>query len=235
MHLKYIIRNVRCLFLRGKHFYCPICKNGFRKFLAFGVIKRPNACCPACGSLERHRLLWIVIDKLRHTGIIKNYGKMLHVAPEQCLADIFIKEYEYVSIDLDKEKAMLAMDLSVLAFKDKSFDAIVCNHVLEHILDDKKAINELYRVLKPGGWASIQVPISGDVTQENLFITDPKERQRLYGLEDHVRSYGKDFALLLRDAGFKVSQILKNDLLGDNELSLISVGCETEVLIATRH
>ena len=102
------------------------------------------------------------------------------MAPESCLAEKFKQEYDYLSIDLDRKKAMIAMDISAWAFEDESFDAIVYNHVLEHIRDDKKAMNELFRVLKPSGWASIQVPIKGDVTREDLSVTDPKERWRLY-------------------------------------------------------
>ena len=98
----------------------------------------------------------------------------MHVAPEPCLAEKFRREYDYLSIDLDGKKAMMTMDLTAMTFEDESFDAIVCNHVLEHIPDDKKAMKEFFRVLKPGGWASIQVPIKGDVTQEDLSMTQKK-------------------------------------------------------------
>jgi len=158
----------------------------------------------------------------------------LHVAPETCLADKFKKEYDYLSIDLDGKKAMMAMDLTAMTFDDNSFDAIVCNHVLEHIPNDKKAMKELYRVLKPGGWASLQVPIKGDVTQEDLSVTDPKERLRLYGQEDHVRYYGRDFAERLKDAGFEVSIMPKDDLLEPDEQARMSLDLENEVILCRK-
>ncbi len=220
--------------LRGSRFYCPICERGFRRFLEFGIEPRQNACCPSCGSLERHRLLWLVICNLQSKGIIKSGGKLLHVAPKQCLVEKFRQEYDCISIDLKDEKSMMIMDITAIAFEVESFDAIVCNHVLEHIPDDRKAINELYRVLKPGGWASIQVPITGDVTQEDLSIADPKDRLRLYGEEDHVRCYGRDFVNRLKEAGFEVSLIPKISLFEEKEFASISVDCENEVLIAFR-
>jgi len=158
----------------------------------------------------------------------------LHVAPESCLAEKFKKEYGYLSIDLDGKKAMMAMDLTAMTFEDESFDAIVCNHVLEHIPDDKKAMKELFRVLKPDGWASIQVPIKGDITQEDLSVTDPKERRRLYGQEDHVRYYGYDFTDRLKEAGFDVLLIPKSDLLEPDEQARMSLDLENEVILCRK-
>ena len=98
---------------------------------------------------------------------LKSEGKILHVAPERALAPVFRKLFEYVSIDLDEKNAMMAMDVTELTFPSDSFDAVVCNHVLEHVYDDRKALSELYRVLKKGGWGSLQVPIKGEVTFED--------------------------------------------------------------------
>ena len=154
------------------------------------------------------------------------------MASEPCLAEKFRQKYDYLSIGLDGKKAMMAMDLTAMTFDDNSFNAIVCNHVLEHIPDDKKAMKELYRVLKPGGWASLQVPIKGDITQEDLSITDPKERLRLYGQADHVRYYGRgNFVGRLKDAGFDVLSILKTDLLEADEMDRVSVALENEVVL----
>lgn len=232
--IKSFIKKARILTLRGSRFYCPICERGFRKFYEFGVNPRPNVCCPGCGSVERHRLLWVVICDLQDKNLIQGGGRLLHVAPESCLAEKFKKEYDYFSIDLDGKKAIMAMDLTAMTFDDNSFDAIVCNHVLEHIPDDKKAIKELYRVLKPGGWASLQIPIKGNVTQEDLSITDPKERLRLYGQEDHVRYYGHDFADRLKDAGFEVLIIPKDDLLKPDEQARMSLDLENEVILCVK-
>lgn len=232
--VKAAIKKVRILVLRGSRFYCPVCEKSFRKFYKFGVKPRPNAMCPGCSSLERHRLLWVALCNLQDKGLIQLGSRLLHVAPEPCLAEKFRQEYDYLSIDLDGERAMMAMDITAMTFEDESFDAIVCNHVLEHIPDDKKAMKELYRVLKPGGWASLQVPMKGDVTLEDPSITDPKERLRLYGQEDHVRYYGGDFANRVQAAGFEVLLLPKNDLLKPDELGRISVACENEVILCRK-
>lgn len=231
--VKSLIKKAQILTLRGSRFYCPVCERGFRKFFKFGVNPRLNARCPGCGSLERHRLLWIALYDLQDKSLIQRGGRLLHVAPEPCLAEKFRQEYDYLSIDLDGKKAMMAMDLTAMTFDDNSFNAIVCNHVLEHIQDDKKAMKELYRVLKPGGWASIQVPIKGDITQEDLSVTDPKERLRLYGQEDHVRYYGRDFAERLKKAGFDILSI-STGLFGADDLKRISVVVEDEVVLVRK-
>lgn len=158
----------------------------------------------------------------------------MHVAPEPCLAEKFKKKYDYLPVDLDGKKAMMAMDLTAITFDDNSFDAIVCNHLLEHIPDEKKAIKELYRVLKPGRWASIQVPINGNITQEDLSVTDPKERLRLYGQEEHVRYYGRDFADRIKNTGFEVLIIPKDDLLKPDERARISVDVENAVVLCKK-
>ena len=232
--VKNVIKKARILTLRGSRFYCPICERSFRKFYKSGVNPRPNVRCPGCGSLERHRLLWVALCNLQDKGIIQVGGRLLHVAPEPCLADKFKKKYDYMSIDLDAKNAMMAMDLTAMTFEDNSFDAIICNHVLEHIQDDRKAIKEIYRVLKFGGWASIQVPMRGDITREDLSITDPKERFRLYGQNDHVRYYGRDFVERLGKVGFEVLFIQKGDLLEPDKLKRSSVDCEREVILCRK-
>lgn len=232
--LRPTIHKARAFALRGDGFYCPVCEKNYRKFYKCGINPRPNALCPGCGSLERHRLLWVALCNLRDKDLIKQEARLLHVAPEPCLAEKFKREYDYFSIDLDGKKAMMAMDITALTFENESFDAIICNHVLEHIPDDRKAMKELYRVLKPGGWASIQVPVKGDVTQEDLSVTDPKERMRLYGQEDHVRHYGRDFYDRLNEAGFGVLVIPKTDLFAPDELDRASVACEDEVVLCRK-
>lgn len=231
---KTVIKKVRLFALRGHRFYCPVCERSYRKFLKAGVNPRPNARCPGCNSLERHRILWVALCDLWDKGTIKRNGEMLHIAPEACLAKRFKQKYDYLSIDLDGQKAMMAMDITALIFEDESFDAIVCNHVLEHVQNDRKAIKELYRVLKSGGWASIQVPIKGDITREDFSVTNPKERLRLYGQEDHVRYYGCDFVDRLKGAGFDVMIIPKSNLLKPDEIERISVAIENEVILCLK-
>jgi SAM-dependent methyltransferase len=205
---------VRNLTLSGNAFYCPCCKKSAAVFLPFGVRKRPHAECPHCGSLERHRLLWLFLEK--ETDAFRGKKRILHVAPESVFFQKFANSpsVDYVAIDKFDEgyrypKGTINMDVTQLAFADRHFDAILCNHVLEHVPDDHKALSELYRVLAPQGWAVIQSPIDPalDVTLEDPNITDPAERIRLFGQPDHVRMYGKDYAKRLKNVGFEVKEI----------------------------
>lgn len=228
------VRVLRAALLRGDRFHCPLCETSYRRFLPAGIRPRPNALCPGCGSLERHRLLITALDKLWAEGVLSSGGQMLHVAPEKAMADRFQRFFDYVSIDLDGSLAMMAMDLTDLTFPDESFDAIICNHVLEHVPDDRKALSELHRVMKPGGWGSIQVPMDGATTREDLTVTDPRERLRLFGQEDHVRQYGRDFLERLSQAGFDILRIEKTNLLDADGMERLSVDSEDEAVLVRR-
>ena len=233
--LRGIGRRLWALLLRGSRFHCPLCAGNYRRFRTAGDPPRENAVCPGCASLERHRLLWMALEKQWRKGALRVGDGMLHVAPEPVLAKKLEQHFsEYVSIDLDGERAMKAMDVTALTFADRCFDAVVCNHVLEHVPDDRTAIAELYRVLKPGGWGSIQVPMKGDVTHEDPGVTDPQDRRRLYGQDDHVRQYGSDFIDRLREAGFEVLVLPKQQLADPDKLDRLSVACEDEVVFVTR-
>ncbi len=229
-----MVRRLRALVLRGSRFYCPLCGRGFRKFLPAGRPPRANAVCPGCGSLERDRLLWVALRELESRGDISLSGAMLHVAPEPVLANKFRAGPDYVSIDRAAGRAMRAMDVTAIEFADETFDAVVCNHVLEHVPDDRAAMSEILRVLKPGGWGSLQVPIKGETTEEDLSITDPAERLRLYGQEDHVRQYGRDYHERLRAAGFDVLALDKSAIAGDQDLAHLAVDCEEGVTLVRR-
>lgn len=188
--------------------HCPCCNNWFNKFLPFGGKHRvrPNARCPVCGSLERHRLLWSYCKT--NTNLFSDKLKVLHFAPEYIIQKELksMPNIDYISADLNSDLAMVKMDITNISFEENAFDVILCNHVLEHILDDGLAMRELYRVLKPGGWAILQVPI--DNSRENTFedpaVVTPEERQRVFGQYDHVRIYGLDYEKRLRAAGFHV-------------------------------
>ncbi len=134
--------------------------------------------------------------------------KLLHLAPEKPLMDLFIKQnnIDYLTADLNPEQVMVKMDITAIQYPDNIFDAILCNHVLEHIPDDRKAMRELYRVLKPGGWAILQVPVSKilEQTYDDITITSPQDREKYFGQKDHVRIYGKDYTQRLKEAGFTV-------------------------------
>ncbi|AFY81399.1 class I SAM-dependent methyltransferase [Oscillatoria acuminata] len=219
--------------LQGDNFYCPLCKRGYKLFLSAGAVPRENARCPGCNSLERHRLLWLVLEYLWESNQISKGGFLLHVAPEFSLSKKLQRSYKYLSVDLNKNFAMQSMDITSINLPDETFDAIIANHVMEHIVNDVKALQELYRVLKPGGWASIQVPLRGKTTQEDLSITDPKQREKLYGQSDHVRQYGYDFKVRLTNVGFKVL-VFKKEEFDSKTIEKISVECENEVWICQK-
>ena len=202
----------------GHRFVCPICKGHFRKFLSFGVKPRPNASCPRCGSLERHRLSWLYLRD--RTNFFSDNLKVLDIAPMDCLQRKFqaMPNLDYVSVDLELPIAMVKMDITDMQFPDNYFDCIICYHVFEHIPDDRKAMKEIFRVLKPDGWAILQVPILMEKTFEDPNITTPKEREKVFGQRDHVRIYGLDYKDRLEGVGFavKVDSYVKE--LGDDAI-----------------
>jgi predicted SAM-dependent methyltransferase len=162
--------------------------------------------CPFCYSQDRERLVYLYL-KMR-TDIFKQKVRLLHVAPEAKLHQILSVQpnISYLSIDLSSKLANVKVDITQMSFKENSFDVIICNHVLEHIQDDRKAMHELYRILTPKGWAILQVPISNllETTYENPSIKKPEEKEKKFGQRDHVRIYGKDYTYKLEAAGFKV-------------------------------
>lgn len=208
--LSYLIRPFLALILRGNSYIDPIDGKGFKKFLTYGYIKpRENVLSPSTLSLERHRLLWLYLQ--RETDFFTAPAKVLHFAPEQAFYRRFkkLENIDYTTTDLNSPLADVKADIGALPFEDNSFDVILCNHVLEHIPDDTLAMKELYRVLKPGGWGIFQIPqdLKRAETYENNSITDRRERARIFGQYDHVRIYGRDYFDKLRSVGFKVEEI----------------------------
>ncbi len=197
---------LRSLLYLGNRVTCPCCGGRFRKFLPYGVTPRPNALCPRCGSKARHRLVWLYLKG--KTRLLSDQLKVLHFAPEY----VFRKQLAscpnlfYVTTDLGSLMAMVGSDITHVPFANASFDVVLCNHVLEHVLDDQRAMQELYRVLKPGGWAILQVPIDLHRTEtfEDASIVSPEHRERWFNQKDHVRIYGRDYPDRLRAAGFRV-------------------------------
>lgn len=197
----------RTLFYRGDRYTCPVCRTGLKRFRPTTGSRYENRQCPRCGSQERHRLLWLYLEQ--RTPFFTDRLKILEFAPLDYLQRRFrqLPNLEYASADIASPLAMLKMDITHLQFPDHSFDCILCYHVLEHVVDDKKALGELYRILKPGGWAVLQVPVdtSRETTLEDPNVTSPEERERVYGQYDHVRVYGKDYPVRLKQAGFMVT------------------------------
>ena len=208
----YIVRPLISWYLRGNKFTDPIDGRSFRKFLPYGYGKqRENALSPSTLSLERHRLMWLFLRDNTTFFTATKKLKVLHIAPEQCFLDIFRKQQNlnYVTSDLESPIADVKADICDLPFKENEFDVVFCNHVLEHISNDTKAMQELYRVLKPGGFGIFQIPqdLSKAITFEDNTITDRKERAKLFGQYDHVRVYGRDYFDKLRSIGFKVDEV----------------------------
>jgi len=206
----YIARPVLAFFLRGNKFTDPIDGKSFKIFLPYGYgEQRNNVLSPSTLSLERHRLLWLYLRD--ETDFFSAEKKVLHFAPEQCFLKCFknLKNLDYTTTDLESPIADVKADICNLPFEDNSYDIILCNHVLEHIPDDTKAMQELYRVLKPGGYGVFQIPqdLSRAITFEDDSITDKKERAKIFGQYDHVRVYGRDYFDKLRSAGFKVDEV----------------------------
>ncbi|MFZ5999107.1 MAG: class I SAM-dependent methyltransferase [Bacteroidota bacterium] len=193
------------LFYRGDNVECPICGSHYRKFLPYGRINpRQNALCPSCLSLERHRLIWLYVKN--KTDFFTKKQTVLHIAPEPCFMERFEKQHgdTYITADIESPLAKVKMDIHQIPFEENHFDVVLCNHVLEHVQDDIKAMSEINRVLKPGGWAILQVPFFSPIpekTYEDFSITDPRERERAFGQDDHVRKFGTDYPQRMEMAG----------------------------------
>ncbi len=208
-------------FFKGDQFLDPIDGKGYRKFLPYGYGKqRENALSPGTLSLERHRQMWLYLQN--DTDFFSKNLKVLHIAPEQEFLRKFkkLKNLDYTSADLYSPIVDVKADILDLPFEDNTFDVIICNHVLEHIQDDRKAMSELYRVMKNGGWGIVQVPmkISLEKTYEDFSITDPKERQKHFGQYDHVRWYGMDYFERLKSVGFSVDANFYSQKFSDSEI-----------------
>lgn len=198
------------IYLKGTTFTDPIDGKSFRKLLPYGYgNQRANALSPSTLSLERHRLLWLYLKN--ETDFFSTKKKVLHIAPEQCFYKLFKKQQnlDYTTADLYSPIADVKADICDLPFEDDTFDVVFCNHVLEHIVDDKKAMSELYRVLKPQGLGIFQIPqdLTLEKTYEDFSITSKEERKKHFGQYDHVRVYGKDYFNKLRKIGFKVNEV----------------------------
>ncbi len=201
------------LLYKGRGVECPLCGRRYRKFMPYGYVSpRENALCPHCLSLERHRLMWLYLT--RRTDITERLPRTLHIAPEVCvmrhLKPLFVAEPQnYVTADLESPLAQLHFDVQQIPLADESFDMIICNHLLEHVEDDRKAMRELHRILRRGGMALLLSPV--ELTRERTFeddtITDPAERTRIFGQYDHRRIYGNDYVERLRESGFEADDI----------------------------
>ena len=198
-----------------RRYECPVCGRRLRGFATYAG--REGARCPRCGSLERHRHLWLYLE--RECGVGCGPLRLLHVAPDGGI-DARLRrtpQLDYVSGDLEGERGGSVIDLCALEFGDEHFDAAIVFHVLEHVPDDALALRELRRVLRPGGWALLQVPFREGSTVEEPAVLDPEERRARFGQSDHVRMYGEDFPARVRAAGFEVQRVEYREAIDPSE------------------
>jgi SAM-dependent methyltransferase len=218
---------LRSIYYYGPNFHCPVCGSSVR-FLADAGYDIPilhgldviggfkeNDTCPVCFSHGRTRLIWAFLTR-ELLSAASPPREILHIAPERPLVPV-VKAYRparYVLADLTPERypdlgRVERADLTALNWRADSFDLIICNHVLEHIPSDRMAMAELHRVLRPGGVAILQVPLSERLpsTIEDPTIDCPEEQERRFGQRDHVRIYGPDYMTRLGEAGFHVNTI----------------------------
>lgn len=206
----------RALLFVGTKYTCPCCGWRVRAFTKGGVTlkERHLSYCPRCNSKARHRRIWLFLkDK---TNLFSDRLRLLHVSPKYSLSRRFIRmpNLDYVGVDLnERPNISVKMDLTATPIRSEAFDAVICVHVLEEILDDRKAMRELYRVMKSGGWALISVPTRIEqLTYEDPTIVTPDERQRAFGEVAHVRIYGHDLVDRLKECGFQVQVDLAKDV-----------------------
>ncbi|MFG1422806.1 methyltransferase domain-containing protein [Roseixanthobacter liquoris] len=202
----------------GWRLRCPVCEARLPSFLPGGIDepvlaerrvigggRRPHAICPICGCPDRIRLLYLFLRN--RTDLLADMHRLLHVAPEPHLRACFLRmsDLHYVTADIDRPDVDLIMDLMRMPLADACVDAVICSHVLEHVPDDRRALSELFRVLRPGGWAILQVPIAANgATYEDPSIICAEEQRMAFGQRGHVRLYGADFPDRLGEAGFTV-------------------------------
>ena len=232
-----IVKKIIEVLLRGNAHLCPFCCQSFNKFLTYGknfkVIsrlgiigagKRKNNLCPHCYSSDRERLVYLY---LKYIHILDNNIKLLHVAPEKNLYSVFKskKNITYLFGDIFSDmytypKGTIDLNIESMPFSSNTFDVIICNHVLEHVKDDKKALSEIKRTLKDGGFALLQVPIATKMrnTLYNSKITSKADREQYYGQGDHLRLYGLSYSKILEVAGFKVKMINPQNFLTSAEI-----------------
>ena len=227
-----MVRPFVAFFLRGNTYTDPIDGKSYRRFLPYGYAKvRENVLAPGTLSLERHRLFWLYLKN--ETTFFSAPLRVLHFAPEQAFVQKFKKQKNltYTTTDLNSPIADVKADICDLPFKDNSFDFIICNHVLEHIPDDTKAMQELYRVLAPSGTAIVQVPYDAkrEITFEDNTITDQSERTRIFGQYDHIRVYGMDYFKKLSSIGFDVNALDYTSSISSDDIERYRL-CKGELL-----
>ena len=205
--------------IRRGMLHCPVCDARALRFRPFGLANRPNSACPRCGSVERHRFLWLYLKE--RTTLLRQRLSVLHVAPEPCLERRLraLPNFRYLTVDQFNPAADRRADLTRLPFANGRFDLVLCSHVLEHIPDDASAMAELARVLRPGGTAIILVPYDPKrpATEEGRDVTSPAERWRRFGHPYHYRIYGVDLPDRLASVGLPATVVSTRAMLSGHK------------------
>lgn len=225
--LERAFNHVQAQIYRGNQVFCPWCRRSFRAFVAYysGDQFFGDRYCPNCRTFARHRLLWFYFQQ--HPALLADVAHLLHFAPEPRIAHELQRRYRprrYTTVDVAIPMVRLHSDIMHLALADQCVDRILCNHVLEHVVDDRQAMRELYRVLQPAGIAIITVPMNGLMTtDEDPNLADPRERERRFGQHDHLRLYGADFVQRLETTGFQVEIAIPGQTMSQGMISRYSI------------
>lgn len=219
IRLSYLFRKFSQYVYKGNNVECPVCGSQYRKFLKYGYHNvRKNVLCPNCLSLERHRLVWLYLKE--KSDFFTQSMKILHIAPEQPFLERFkaLEHLDYITADLESPIADYKCDVQELPFSENEFDAVICNHVLEHVDDDTRAMSEILRVMKPGAFAILLVPLYFDrkETYEDPTIVSPKDRAKHFLQYDHKRMYGIDYPERLKKVGFLIPEKNFLDEIGED-------------------
>lgn len=232
IRLSYPFKKLAPILYKGNNVECPVCEKSYSKFLSYGTNNRDNVLCPGDLTLERHRLMWLYLKDFSSFFTADKF-KVLHIAPEQCFHKKFKqqKNLDYLTADLVSPIADMHFDLHSIPLEDDLFDVIFCNHVMEHVDDPLQCMKELYRVLKPGGWAIMQVPqdINRTETYEDKSITSPEDREKHYWQKDHLRLFGMDYPNWLEKAGFRTEIFDKEAKIGKDKIKRYCL-MESEIL-----
>jgi hypothetical protein len=231
----------------GETYYCNICEKSSGAFMPDGLHypvlselnvigggERENCRCPHCLSKDRERLIWHYLKPLlEQKGI-----HVLHFAPETALKYRFkaLSNINYINADINPKHADTVMDITAIPLKDESVDLIICNHVLEHIPDDKLAMSELFRVLKRGGKAILQVPIAEKLekTIEDINEKNPLQRAERFGQEDHVRIYGYDYYKRLQSVGFEATALAPSVIMHLDLLTKLALNPYEKLMLVSK-